>query len=234
MNFRVILDIFFPERCVVCRAKPDVRGENAPYSSCCFACYKNIPVSDIPPARAPQSPLDSKVNSPGSIFYMASAVSYENPAVKNLVHALKFDFVRSAAGPLGDLLGEFAAKTKFLEAHPFIGAVVIPIPLSSRRERHRGFNQSSLIAQRFANKTSLTFNDSTLARIRHTKPQTDTRDADERRKNVRECFATLRKPPRAVILVDDVTTTGSTFREAALALCAAGTEHILALAVAGA
>ena len=114
----------------------------------------------------------------------------------------------------------------------------MPIPLSRRRFRARGFNQAEFLARPIADFLELPLDTTTFTRIRHTKPQTETESAAERRENLRGCFAVLDTGnSRAVrgkniLLVDDVTTTGTTFLEAARTLKAAGAGTVYALAAA--
>jgi len=109
------------------------------------------------------------------------------------------------------------------------------MPLSPHRARARGFNQSALIAQSLARALGALFNGHLLARIAHRKPQSDTEDIFERRKNIKGCFALFAGADvqnKKIVLVDDVTTSGTTFTEAARVLKSAGAKKILALAVA--
>jgi predicted amidophosphoribosyltransferase len=74
-----------------------------------------------------------------------------------------------------------------------------------------------------------------LTRIQHRKPQSDTEDIFERRENIKGCFALARGTDargKKIVLVDDVTTSGTTFTEAARVLRSGGAKKILALAVA--
>ena len=117
------------------------------------------------------------------------------------------------------------------------GYTATPVPLSAKRARSRGFNQSALIARPFARALALPFSESLLTRIHHRKPQSDTEDIFERRENIKGCFALAdaggtAAEDKKIILIDDVTTSGTTFAEAARVLKSGGAKKILALAVA--
>jgi ComF family protein len=97
--------------------------------------------------------------------------------------------------------------------------VVIPVPLHSRRQRARGFNQ----ARELAHGLGLPVLD-VLKRVRATPSQTGL-SACERHANVRGAFELRRQTDTAgmrVVLVDDVSTTGATMEACAEVLLAAG------------
>ena len=88
-------------------------------------------------------------------------------------------------------------------------AVMLPIPLHRVRQRDRGFNQAAVIAKVLAQQWNLTMDESLLKRKKYTKTQT-IHSIQEREENMYMAFQTAKNTPKAVILVDDVLTTGST------------------------
>src|ERR1700757_2344362 len=101
--------------------------------------------------------------------------------------------------------------------------VLVPVPLHPARQRERGFNQASLLAELLSAQTSLPYK-SMLERIRYTTTQTAL-DRSERMENLHNAFR-LRKNADVrslrVLLIDDVLTTGSTLSECARGLKRAG------------
>jgi competence protein ComFC len=101
--------------------------------------------------------------------------------------------------------------------------VIVPVPLHSTRQRERGFNQASLLAELLSAEISVP-SKPLLERIRYTTTQTAL-DRAERMENLRNAFR-LRKSANvrdfSVLLVDDVLTTGSTLSECARVLKCAG------------
>lgn len=96
--------------------------------------------------------------------------------------------------------------------------LVTSVPLSSRRKRERGYNQADLIAFYFALSLRLPFASAAVQRTRETQSQVGL-TAMERRQNVKDAFSA---DPRLVdrkkiLIIDDVTTTGSTLSECARA-----------------
>jgi len=224
MDLRAFAAVLFPPSCVSCRARIGT-------GALCAACRNGIPVFRTLLCGSCRARLfgDKALCHPDFPYILGAAASYEHNASRALVHALKFRGRRSAALPLSELLIEYAESLGTM----LDGCVVVPIPLSTRRLRARGFNQSDLIARPFAERFGLEFAP-LLARIRHTKPQSETRTIEERLTNLCDCFAAPRPAGvagRSIVLVDDVVTSGTTFLEAARALRSAGARKIFALAV---
>ncbi len=109
-------------------------------------------------------------------------------------------------------------------------AVLCPVPLHWTRRFSRGFNQAHVLAQIISRETGLPVQ-SLLRRTRATGHQAH-RSGTERRTALREVFASTAKPPRYVILVDDVCTTGSTLQECSRVLKNAGAKHVEAIVLA--
>lgn len=169
-------------------------------------------------------------------YVLGAACAYENGFVKGLIHALKFENIRAAADPLADLLARYfeSAQTTAEAARDYPQPLVVPVPLHPARERERGFNQAGLIAERFAALLGLPYADNILFKVRRTAAQHEL-SREARRANLRDCFAAPRDPRaagRSVILVDDVVTSGATFREAATVLLESGASQVLAIATA--
>jgi ComF family protein len=108
--------------------------------------------------------------------------------------------------------------------------VLLPVPLSKRRLRARGHNQSAVFATMLSQWTGLPI-DTGLRRIRPTTPQTSL-DRRHRRQNVSGAFAWTGNTPRRALLVDDVATTYSTLSECAATLRAAGCREVWAITLA--
>jgi ComF family protein len=109
---------------------------------------------------------------------------------------------------------------------------IVPVPLSKRGLKERGFNQSLLLA-RIVSKTSGTplFMD-TLLKKRDTPPQIGL-SAKERLLNLKNAFeAKGHIKDLRLFLVDDVMTTGATVRECSKQLLKAGAKEITVLTLA--
>ena len=164
----------------------------------------------------------------------------------------RFDRLRSAAfydGPMRDailkykfngrtslvkLLGDTAIDVLDAEFGDVEIDSVIPVPLHPSRLRWRGFNQSLLLARHIADRKKLWVDAYSLQRTRPTVPQVRL-TPKQRVENVRGAFSVTRKQfvdGMHILLVDDITTTGSTIHECSKALRKAGAAKIYDLTVA--
>lgn len=112
-----------------------------------------------------------------------------------------------------------------------IGAI-LPIPLHSSKMRQRGYNQAELLARELSVRSGIPCRSDVLFRIRKTVPQKSL-DARERRQNMQGAFAVSARwePVSAVLLIDDIYTTGSTLERAALVLKKAGVQKVYFLTI---
>jgi ComF family protein len=110
---------------------------------------------------------------------------------------------------------------------------LLPIPLGKKRLRERGYNQVAMIAVPLSIQLGLDYIPSALARARDTRSQVGL-SASERQQNVKGAFIADKKKVsgRNILLMDDVSTTGSTLSSAAEALYSAGARDVFALTVA--
>lgn len=147
-----------------------------------------------------------------------AACAYAYP-VDALVKALKYGGRLECAPALASLLAASITPGRVPDA-------VVPVPLSARRLRERGFNQSLEIARALPPPWSSRVDAGILERLLDIGPQAALA-LDARAANVRGAFrATRSLAGLQVVLVDDVMTTGATLREAALALGAAGAQEV--------
>jgi ComF family protein len=167
---------------------------------------------------------------PAYLDGLRAACVYEG-AARQAILALKFRGQRRLAQPLADLLAAGYAR------EGLVADLIVPVRLHRGRRRQRGFDQAELLARALGDRLDLGVRADLLVRHRATAPQT-TLPRDQRRANVAGAFA-LASPAatqclagRRLVLVDDVSTTGSTLDAAAAALREANPETIWGLAVA--
>jgi ComF family protein len=107
---------------------------------------------------------------------------------------------------------------------------IVPVPLSGRRRRLRGYNQSYLLAEEVSRLTRIPLAGTALVRRRSTPPQVRQMGEDARRRNVAGAFGPGRRMPiGGVLLIDDVVTTGATIEACARVLISEGGGPVFAL-----
>jgi ComF family protein len=111
--------------------------------------------------------------------------------------------------------------------------LVVPVPLGVARLAERGYNQTALIARPLAYSLRLNYRPDALVRVKETRSQVDL-NVHERKENVSGAFMARKEQvsDRAVLLVDDVATSGATLDSCSRALRTAGARYIYCLTLA--
>jgi ComF family protein len=217
--FRSVLDLFFPPRCVQCRAVG---------SPLCRKCLARIEWIGNPICRLCGQPTGKNARhtcvDPHWLQWVRSAAVYSGP-MRRSIHALKYSSDR--------LLASFLMEVSFPHFDPSPAGFdcILPVPLGPLREKERGYNQSVLLAEALSAKTQIPVDTKCLIRFRETRSQVGL-SQDERRKNVDRAFSAVSTPAKKVLLVDDVCTTGATLQSCAEALRTAGAESVAGLTLA--
>lgn len=207
-----LVDIIFPRTCLGCGV--------ANYSIC-NRCLSKVP--------APNENLPDWID---AVF------TYRNPLIKTAIWKLKYNNNYDAGKILGKhlyafLLEQLHEKLPF-ERPPFY---LIPIPISSKRFRERGYNQASIIVSAILCEDKIgIFADGShfIAKKDTEQRQSHTKNKNARLHNIRGSFIPAQNlPPRAhCILIDDVVTTGATLVEARNVLIAMGAKKVNAYTIA--
>jgi ComF family protein len=208
-----LFDLIFPERCVGCGCRE---------TSLCDTCLHNIPKAKK-----------------GEEKWITSLFSYKDPRMKKAMWLLKYKNRKRLAETFGQiihdlLLEELSEQIQFERASPI---ALIPIPISKKRLRERGYNQAELIASsvcKLLNNPHISIENNLLKKSTETKRQSHSKSRRERLQNIIGSFSVTRQcAPRTIyILIDDVTTTGATLVEARKILKESGAKKIKAYTVA--
>ncbi len=171
------------------------------------------------------SPTLSPYTDPGT----TALLPFRHAQVRSVIHEAKYHGTDESFALLAETLSTYLNDSD----EPLTHAVLIPVPIGTRRFRERGYNQAEELARRAGTKLSIAIEAHALRRTRETDSQISlAREA--RRTNMRGafCAAGPRSPHALHIVIDDVTTTGATMQAAIDALRAAGAVHILPIALA--
>lgn len=153
-----------------------------------------------------------------------SPLEYDFPvdaAIKAMKFRRKLFYVPAFAEVLCSMRAELPADID----------AVVPVPLHWRRKASRGFNQASALAKPVAKMLGVPL--LRCVERRKATPFQSGLDAKQRANNMRSAFRIKKQPScKHALLIDDVTTTGTTLIELAQCLRASGVADLSALTLA--
>lgn len=198
-----ILDLISPRQCVICGERLSITER-----AVCSSCYLHLPRTtyQFTPYDNPMAQLFwglAPISRAAALFF------YEPHAeAAQLIYDLKY----ADRPDIGEDIGRMMAEEMQM-ADYFAGVdVIIPVPLSSKRKRQRGYNQSEMIARGIREITHIPVIHRALKRKHFHQSQTSLM-RHQRQENVAEMFE-LRDAKdlndKHILLVDDVCTTGAT------------------------
>ncbi|WP_258543820.1 ComF family protein [Parvicella tangerina] len=133
--------------------------------------------------------------------------------LQSLMHSLKY----KGKTQIGEFLGRAIGNELNNSGKASKIDLILPIPLHPKKERLRGYNQSDYLAKGIHEVTAIPYASNVVRRTMHTTSQTRKAKFD-RWKNVSSIFE-IHKPEQVngkrILVVDDVTTTGSTLESCA-------------------
>ena len=161
-----------------------------------------------------------------------SAAAFNQKILKKAIHSFKYPpYLKDLAWPLAYLI---ILHLEIIKKEIEPSSILIPVPLSGRRERERGFNQSKELAKIIAKAWQIKLECDDLVKIKNTASQT-VLNKEQRSENLKNAFCVLDKNPikgKKIYLIDDVCTTGATMEECAKVLKQAGAKEVWGITVA--
>lgn len=221
---RRLFDFLAPRLCCICQTRLDAH-EN----SVCEDCLRNLPYTmyhtkalDNPLARLFWKRIN--IERATALFFY-----YPRSEAANIIYDMKYHGGRD----IGYDMGRYSAL--WLEKHHFFEGIdcIIPVPLSRKRLRKRGYNQSEDIAEGLSSVTHLPILTDVVRRVTFHESQTHLSHF-QRQENLKDAFQ-LRHPGKIadkhILVVDDVITSGATVCACASVLEKAGEVKISVFAL---
>lgn len=221
-----LLNILYPSQCPVCGNPPDTFNHHP----ICSSCWSLIKRYTGPSCRICAIPFVSEhAKICGQCIKKAPPFSkvityglYES-VLTEAINQLKFRGIKRISKTLGKLLLNLDL--------PQTDAIV-PVPLSIRRLRERGFNQSLLLARVISKEIRVPLLMDILLKKKETPPQIGL-SAKERLLNIKNAFEVKGNiKGLRLLLVDDVMTTGATVTECSKVLMKAGVKEVIVFTLA--
>jgi competence protein ComFC len=186
--FTHLFNILFPIECLAC-------GKQG--SDICTECLENI----HPPKKQ-------------NYDWITSFGNYHDEKLERIMRHIKSHPNARAANILAKSFGEMIKNRPQLPG----SWILVPVPISKQRFRERGYNQCELLAAHFGQVFQLKIINDLLIKKKHTKKQGTTKSKELRATNIAGSFGIKRKyqgilENKNIIIIDDITTTGSTLVE---------------------
>lgn len=221
-----LVNFIFPSACPSC-SKPTDSLAHAPF---CRQCWQSIGHCAGPSCRTCGVHLVSVhadrcqhcLEDPPAFTRALSFTHYEG-LIASAIHHFKFLGIRRLSRPLSEFL--LFHDTEGIDA-------LIPVPLSPKGLKSRGFNQALLLSRHLSRERKIPLLMDVLRKVAETPPQVGL-SAKERTANVKRAFAcTGRVTGMNLLLIDDVMTTGATVNACSKQLLRAGAKSVSVLTLA--
>lgn len=224
-----ISEVLFPTICAVCGLKLSTMEQCV-----CTACLND----KFEEAIYEKNHSSSAVMLPEGIYFQHALWNFDKGGhLQGLLHQLKYKRLTGVGEDIGRQLGKSLLKNPLITEKIKLkkDAVLLPVPLHSRKRKTRGFNQAFHIAKGAAEVLDLPIiKKEAVLRIKNTSTQTGF-SLEKRRKNIEDAFE-VAQPSKIIskicIIIDDVFTTGATTFELAAILKAHGSKEIIIATVA--
>ncbi len=163
-----------------------------------------------------------------------SIFPYKDKFIKELVWQIKYKRNQHAIKCAGYAL--YSEIIKYINENKIEKVVLIPIPISKARRNERGYNQCELIIDeiiKYDTDNILKKDYTSLIRSKDIDKQTH-KNRNERLENSKDIFELKNNLPNdyQIIIIDDVTTTGSTLANVRNAINKSGERDVLAFTLA--
>lgn len=207
--------LMFPQKCPFCRG---ILRDGEKSGGVCAECEAKLPYT--------ASPRSDKL---GEFFDFCISPLYYRGVVRSAVLRFKFSGAVSSAAIFARMMADAVSNEPEAQFD-----IVTWAPISKKRLKRRGYDQSKLLAARLAEKLSAELIEA-LVKTRHTPPQSGLEGQARRRANVSgayEAMPGVKVSGKRILLVDDILTTGATLSECSRMLLMAGAESVICVTAA--
>lgn len=224
MLFEKVMDFIYPPRCPVCQEI--VWGEKVHRE-----CLKKLEYVEEPLCKKCGKPIFAEeaeycfdCTKHEKSFAQGRAVWVYNEVVDTSIFEYKYKGKREYAAFFVDEM--LKAWGKWIEG--ISPDMLLPVPLSQKKYKSRGYNQAKLLADGIGHALGIPVPDKLLIRNRNTEPQKSL-GPKERYENLSKAFeisGRIDLKDKKILLVDDIYTTGSTVEACSKALLESGARSV--------
>lgn len=200
--FKILLDFIYERKCYFCAKS----YENTVF---CSGCLNSVEFLPFKPA-----------------FFLSGikvfSVTYYKDVTQKLIRAVKYHNKKELADFQARLMADFWKNIDTTTKY-----TVIPVPMFFSKARKRKYNHMDLVCKKFCELTGFECNTTAVIRNRETAPQYKL-SKTEREKNLKDAFSLKEKNlQEPIMLVDDISTTGTTLKEIIEILQKNGIQNIV-------
>lgn len=203
-----LLDLIYRKKCYFC-------GSSKHSLKMCPNCYEKLQFLETDANRI--------IN--GVDIYCAGLYDKE---LQKLIRGLKYHKQKDLAYFQAKFMYEYFSRLENFKNRDF---ELVPVPLHKNRIKKRKYNHMELICEEFSKLSGFNCNFDLIKRIKDTAPQYNL-SRNQRLINLSEAFEVdmTKYNNKALLLMDDICTTGSTFEEMIKVLNSNGIKDIVCLA----
>lgn len=184
-----LLDFIYDKKCYFCSSSK----ENTVFCSKCMNTIDFLPFEPV-----------SDINGV-DVF----AAAYYKDVVQKLIRAVKYHNKKELAEFQADIMFNYWKHLNLKHKKYY----VIPVPMFFSKARKRKYNHMDLVCQHFCNFTDFEYNPKAIIRNRETQAQYKLSKI-QREENLKDAFSLTNKElKQPILLMDDISTTGTTLKE---------------------
>lgn len=207
-----IKELLFPKVCGIC-------GKIAPTPICLY-CRRKIELL-----------IESNIVNVHNKYFEKQAYMFNyNGIIREKLINYKFNEQAYLNETFADIIIKNEKICRFIKNYD----IIIPVPIHRKRYKERGYNQTELIAVRVAKNLGILVAKDVLLKEINNKPQSEL-TKNEREQNAKNVYRIQNEQKirnKAILIMDDIYTTGNTVNECSKMLKQAGASEIAVLTIA--